>query len=78
MAARSLMSLFRELNPAFLLKKDRGRTAQMNLSALGNQTLSYGEEKVHTDFLGAELLQGTLYIKIITLINLYIYIYIYI
>jgi protein SDA1 len=58
MAARSLVALFREINPELLIKKDRGRTAQMNLSYHGSQVLEYGESRVYTDFIGADLLQG--------------------
>lgn len=47
MASRSLISLFRELNPELLKKQDRGREITMAMSA-GTQkkSLIYGEEEV--------------------------------
>ncbi|CAG8581659.1 1983_t:CDS:10 [Paraglomus brasilianum] len=47
MAARSLIALYRELNPELLHRKDRGRTASMNMNDY--KPLQYGEVKVVTD-----------------------------
>jgi protein SDA1 len=46
MAARSLLSVFRELNPGLLKKKDRGKKAQMQLSANKVVVRNYGETQV--------------------------------
>jgi protein SDA1 len=57
MAARSLISLYREKNPELLHKKDRGKEASM---ALQRGTFSgptaYGQSAVSNDLEGAELL----------------------
>ncbi|KAJ3693644.1 hypothetical protein LUZ60_009124 [Juncus effusus] len=51
-AARSLISLFREICPSLLVKKDRGRP--VNPTA---RPKAYGETSVATDVVGIELLQ---------------------
>ncbi|KAJ4763571.1 Protein SDA1-like protein [Rhynchospora pubera] len=53
MAARSLITLFREICPSLLVKKDRGRP--MNPNA---RPKAYGETTVVSDVPGLELLQG--------------------
>lgn len=52
MAARSLIGVFRDLNPELLHKKDRGRPT----SSEERKQLKYGEETVPTDVFGADLL----------------------
>ncbi|KAJ3087629.1 Protein SDA1 [Quaeritorhiza haematococci] len=54
MAARSLLGLYREINPVMLRKKDRGKTASLTISEF--KAPKYGEVKVFTDVDGAELL----------------------
>ena len=54
-AARSLISLFRELAPGMLEKRDRGRGADMTL-----QPLAYGSHKAIERIPGAELLEAEL------------------
>lgn len=54
-AARGLMGLFRELNPAMLAKRDRGRGAD-----LAAKPKSYGEVEVKDRIDGAELLEAAL------------------
>jgi len=56
MAARSLIALFREINPTILVKKDRGKSAQMSLSENGDQSLEYGAFRASSDVSGAQLL----------------------
>eukprot|EP00242_Pyramimonas_sp_CCMP2087_P017803 CAMPEP_0198213366 /NCGR_PEP_ID=MMETSP1445-20131203/28822_1 /TAXON_ID=36898 /ORGANISM="Pyramimonas sp., Strain CCMP2087" /LENGTH=521 /DNA_ID=CAMNT_0043887993 /DNA_START=119 /DNA_END=1681 /DNA_ORIENTATION=- len=51
MAARSLITLFRELAPGMLVKKDRGKAADMD-----RQVKQYGQVEKTTRVLGAELL----------------------
>ncbi|KAL2904781.1 Protein SDA1-like protein [Bienertia sinuspersici] len=51
-AARSLVTLFREICPSLLVKKDRGRSADPNA-----KRKEYGEVNVATGVAGAELLQ---------------------
>ncbi|CEO97306.1 unnamed protein product (mitochondrion) [Plasmodiophora brassicae] len=53
MAARSLLSLYREINPMLLDKKDRGRPNGLPQQA----PLDFGEEQVATDVPGAHLLR---------------------
>lgn len=63
MASRSLIALFRDINPNLLRRKDRGRDGAMNakeLESMGMDVeLEFGRdaiEKVRTDIVGAELL----------------------
>ena len=56
-AAKSLVHLFRVLNPALLHKKDRGRDAQVDLKAGDVQPLEFGIYETTTRVPGAELLQ---------------------
>ncbi|EKE42687.1 hypothetical protein ENUP19_0080G0025 [Entamoeba nuttalli] len=51
-AARSLISLYRGINPELLSKKDRGRPDQQHKTIL-----QYGEQKVYDGPIGAELLE---------------------
>ncbi|KAJ3698627.1 hypothetical protein LUZ61_002332 [Rhynchospora tenuis] len=53
MAARSLITLFREICPSLLVKKDRGRPVNPNA-----RPKAYGETTVVSDVPGLELLQG--------------------
>lgn len=52
MAARSLVTLFRAVNPGLLPKKERGRGVDAQRRPLG-----YGEEEVRHGIEGADLLQ---------------------
>lgn len=45
MAARSLIGLYRDIAPEMLKRKDRGKTASMNLQESGAIGLRYGEER---------------------------------
>lgn len=54
-AARGLIGLFRELNPAMLAKRDRGRGAD-----LASKPKSYGEVEVRERVDGAELLEAAI------------------
>jgi len=45
MAARSLIGLYRDVAPEMLKRKDRGKTASMNLQENGAIGLRYGEER---------------------------------
>ncbi|KAG1675672.1 hypothetical protein FOA52_002381 [Chlamydomonas sp. UWO 241] len=54
-AAKGLISLFREINPAMLAKRDRGRGADMDL-----KPKAYGESDVKDRVDGAELLEAAL------------------
>jgi len=54
-AARGIIGLFRELNPALLAKKDRGRGADLDAVPL-----AYGVQQVAERIDGAELLQRAL------------------
>jgi protein SDA1 len=56
-AARSLLGLFRNVNPEMLKRKDRGKAASMNLKNI--KVLGYGQFETHDDVVGAELLQRT-------------------
>ncbi|XP_068144098.1 protein SDA1 homolog [Drosophila tropicalis] len=53
MAARSLISLYREQLPALLHKKDRGRQTEAQAE---RKVRAYGEREVHDTVLGAEAL----------------------
>lgn len=45
MAARSLISLYRDMNPELLHRKERGRTAAMDLAdGKATKILGYGEQ----------------------------------
>ena len=58
MAARSLISLYREVNPSLLLKKHRGKVAAMAVSdGTANRAKAYGEHLYATGVEGVELLQ---------------------
>ncbi|KAF9195631.1 Protein SDA1 [Haplosporangium sp. Z 11] len=54
MASRSLIGLFREINPELLKKKDRGRNAAMNLRDF--KPSQYGESRNDGDLEGLQLL----------------------
>lgn len=54
-AARSLLALYREVNPEMLRKKDRGKAATVNLKDFN--PAKYGEVKVADGIEGAELLE---------------------
>eukprot|EP00163_Fabomonas_tropica_P018404 TRINITY_DN3270_c0_g1_i2.p1 TRINITY_DN3270_c0_g1~~TRINITY_DN3270_c0_g1_i2.p1 ORF type:complete len:710 (+),score=171.06 TRINITY_DN3270_c0_g1_i2:123-2252(+) len=53
-AARSLIALFREINPAMLHKRDRGKDGAMETES--RAPAAYGEVKTHETVEGAELL----------------------
>jgi len=55
MASRSLISLFREVNPQLLTKKDRGRDASESVLQNQNLSLEYGQVIVNTDVKDADL-----------------------
>ena len=57
-AARSLISLYRDVDPTMLHKKDRGRVAQENLGSF--EAPRYGDFKPADHVPGAELLQAML------------------
>jgi len=57
-AARSLISLYRDVDPTMLHKKDRGRVAQENLGSF--EAPRYGDFKPTDHVPGAELLQAML------------------
>ncbi|KAJ3287922.1 Protein SDA1, partial [Borealophlyctis nickersoniae] len=54
-AARSLLGLYREVNPEMLKKKDRGKAAAVNMKDF--KPAKYGEVKVAEGVEGAELLE---------------------
>ncbi|KAI7870091.1 SDA1-domain-containing protein [Mucor mucedo] len=57
MAARSLIALFREINPEMLLRKDRGKTATIRMKDGSIRTVQYGEASTNMSGLqGLELL----------------------
>ncbi|KAG0796007.1 hypothetical protein G6F16_000503 [Rhizopus arrhizus] len=57
MAARSLISLFREINPEMLLRKDRGKSASIRLKDGSVRAAQYGQLGNNVDALeGLELL----------------------
>jgi protein SDA1 len=75
-ATRSLIQVFRDLNPALLHRKHRGRDAQMALSVMSGEgddaermrqlaisRLEYGAELVHRDVEGVDLLMDAGAIK---------------
>ncbi|KAJ3045511.1 Protein SDA1 [Rhizophlyctis rosea] len=55
-AARSLLGLYREVNPEMLRKKDRGKAATINLKDF--KAAKYGEVRVAEGVEGAELLEA--------------------
>ncbi|GES75836.1 protein SDA1 homolog [Rhizophagus clarus] len=55
MAARSLIGLFREINPELLKRKDRGKIASMNLKDF--KPLQYGQVRAMEQIEGIELLE---------------------
>ncbi|RIA84781.1 SDA1-domain-containing protein [Glomus cerebriforme] len=55
MAARSLIGLFREINPELLKRKDRGKVASMNLKDF--KPLQYGQVRAMEQIEGIELLE---------------------
>ncbi|KAJ1821133.1 Severe Depolymerization of Actin [Coemansia sp. RSA 2599] len=60
MAARSLLSLYREINPEMLHRRDRGRDATMGLkngTAVKKDILGYGETRAAEGVEGIELLE---------------------
>ncbi|KAI8092331.1 SDA1-domain-containing protein [Gilbertella persicaria] len=58
MAARSLIALFRELNPEMLARKDRGKTATIKMKDGSIRTVQFGEAVNNADGLqGLELLE---------------------
>lgn len=57
MAARSLIALFREINPEMLLRKDRGKTATIKMKDGSIRSVTFGEAANNMDGLqGLELL----------------------
>jgi protein SDA1 len=54
-AARSLLGLYREFNPEMLKRKDRGKSASINMK--NHKVLNYGQIKAYDDVVGAELLE---------------------
>ncbi|CAO3587363.1 unnamed protein product [Absidia cylindrospora] len=57
MAARSLITLFREINPEMLMKKDRGKTATVRLKDGSIKVIHFGEANDGLDGLqGVEML----------------------
>lgn len=66
-ATRSLLNIFRELNPMLLRRKDRGKDAAIRMAQMNGEdgevdkkkfmtNLEYGGEYVHRDVIGADLL----------------------
>ncbi|XP_057804247.1 uncharacterized protein LOC131019673 [Salvia miltiorrhiza] len=51
-SARSLLILFREVCPSLLMRKDRGRPAELKA-----KPKAFGEVRVHSNILGVELLE---------------------
>lgn len=58
MGARSLITLFREVNPEMLLRKDRGRAAVQRLKDGSIQTLQFGETGNSDGLQGIEMLDA--------------------
>lgn len=57
-ASRSLLQLYREVNPDMLRKRERGKTATMNAAAGQNGTLAFGTTKdQQTSIEGLDLLE---------------------
>ncbi|KAJ1971415.1 Severe Depolymerization of Actin [Dimargaris xerosporica] len=56
MAARSLITLYREVNPEMLRRKDRGKAATLALIAKAKVVPKYGEVSVNDGIDGADLL----------------------
>ncbi|TPX37467.1 hypothetical protein SmJEL517_g00768 [Synchytrium microbalum] len=62
MAARSLIGLYREINPEMLRKKDRGKSVSLTLQeqrrkGFATSKMVYGQVKVSSDVEGIELLE---------------------
>lgn len=55
-AARSLVQLYRQIDPSLLPVKERGKVATMALRAGETHALKYGEEKPSEDIAGLDLL----------------------
>ena len=53
MAARSLLGLFREINPTLLKKKDRGKSASVNMNSV--KVAQYGHVDVFDTVEGLEV-----------------------
>ena len=60
MAARSLITLFREINPELLHRRDRGKDVSMSMAA-GNQkkTLAYGEVECYNSLEATETTEAS-------------------
>lgn len=58
-AARSLLQLYREVNPGLLKRRERGKGASMGMAA-GAQPLPYGHQRATTDIDGLDLLESHL------------------
>ncbi|RKP35672.1 SDA1-domain-containing protein [Dimargaris cristalligena] len=58
MAARSLITLFREVNPELLQRRDRGKNATMKISAHQQHVPQFGEVHVHQNVDGTDMLSG--------------------
>ena len=56
MAARSLIALYREVNPEMLPKRERGKVAAIAVQRGAAEGLAYGRQSVATGVAGAELL----------------------
>lgn len=60
-AARSLVSLYRDIAPEMLLKKDRGKTVSMGMAAgeISGKNIQFGlERNVTTGIAGLDLLEA--------------------
>lgn len=55
-AARSLINLYRELNPSMLLKKDRGKKISIIMNQEKKKGQGYGQKSIPTDIYGMEKL----------------------
>lgn len=55
-AARSLLGLYREINPSLLKKRDRGKSASISMANF--KEVKYGQVDVYDTVDGAELLSG--------------------
>eukprot|EP01006_Ploeotia_vitrea_P034338 TRINITY_DN65739_c6_g7_i1.p1 TRINITY_DN65739_c6_g7~~TRINITY_DN65739_c6_g7_i1.p1 ORF type:complete len:793 (+),score=495.80 TRINITY_DN65739_c6_g7_i1:138-2516(+) len=60
MASRSIISLFREVAPHLLARKDRGKDASVAMLSGEQQELQYGVPNVATDVDGGEMLHDAL------------------
>jgi protein SDA1 len=56
--ARSLIQLFRDVNPEMLPKKDRGKMASLNIRDKSNKKAEFGHTDVHQRIEGAEILDS--------------------